>query len=386
MRDMDPPPDLPSYHLFTQPTDKAVLAERSRAWNGDEFSFHDVLDIINPLQHIPVVSTIYRYLTGDTIGALPRIAGDTLYGGPIGFLAGLVGASLKQESGKDLGETVVALVTGDDGPGTSKTAVAAASQPATDPSSAAGQAGNQGTGNQGTANQAAATPGAAPNQPAAGPAAAASAAVPAVSAASAAATPTSATVIGGSSSVKSVAQTTGRTPPTAADNDPRGAFLARAEAMRRQYSGSGGATPSNKVIPLQGTALPPAYYSKQSQAIKLTAPGLPGAPSSGGPSTVAPAAGQQPARRRGRQCLAGQSADRHLAAHDGRARQVHAPAAAARFRRPGRRRPLSENGPRRPERAASFREAAAIRRSPCRREHGSPPSRSPSRNPRSCPC
>ena len=41
MRDTDPI-DLPSYHLFTQPTDPAVLADRSRAWNGTDFSFHDI--------------------------------------------------------------------------------------------------------------------------------------------------------------------------------------------------------------------------------------------------------------------------------------------------------------------------------------------------------
>ena len=37
--------------------------------NGEQqnFSFWDFLDIINPLQHIPIVSNIYRSLTGDEI-------------------------------------------------------------------------------------------------------------------------------------------------------------------------------------------------------------------------------------------------------------------------------------------------------------------------------
>jgi len=279
MRDVDPMPDMPSYHLFTQPTDQAVLAERSRAWHGDEFSFHDVLDIINPLQHLPVISSIYRYFTGDEIGAIPRIAGDTLYGGPIGFVTGLVGAALKKDSGKDVGETAIALLTGDDGTGDGKTAVAAAGQPATDAAAGTGEAAGQMAGDPAAA------------QVVANAAAAASpAATPAVSSAVAAATPTSATIIGGSNSLTSVAQTTGRTAPpaTAADNDPRAAFLAKAEAMRRQYSGTGGPPPTNKVVPLQGVGLPPSYYSKP-QTIKLTAPGLPGAPTSGGAS-AAPAA------------------------------------------------------------------------------------------------
>ena len=31
-----------------------------------DFSFHDLLDIVNPLQHLPVIGTIYRAITGDT--------------------------------------------------------------------------------------------------------------------------------------------------------------------------------------------------------------------------------------------------------------------------------------------------------------------------------
>ncbi len=40
-------------------------------WDSDGFSFGDIVDIINPLQHIPVVSTIYREMTGDDIGPGP---------------------------------------------------------------------------------------------------------------------------------------------------------------------------------------------------------------------------------------------------------------------------------------------------------------------------
>ena len=38
------------------------------------FTFHDFLSIINPLQHLPVISTIYRAITGDTIGVPEKIA------------------------------------------------------------------------------------------------------------------------------------------------------------------------------------------------------------------------------------------------------------------------------------------------------------------------
>src|SRR5215469_3674922 len=50
---------------------------RTHAWkDGGSFGFHDLLDTINPLQHIPVVSAIYRWLTGDTPGNVARIVGD----------------------------------------------------------------------------------------------------------------------------------------------------------------------------------------------------------------------------------------------------------------------------------------------------------------------
>jgi hypothetical protein len=44
-------------------------------------AFHDPLDIFNPLQHLPVVGTLYRAITHDTVGTVEKIACDTLYGG-----------------------------------------------------------------------------------------------------------------------------------------------------------------------------------------------------------------------------------------------------------------------------------------------------------------
>ncbi len=34
-------------------------------WGKDGFTFADVLDVVNPLQHLPVVSKYYREQTGD---------------------------------------------------------------------------------------------------------------------------------------------------------------------------------------------------------------------------------------------------------------------------------------------------------------------------------
>jgi hypothetical protein len=72
-------------------------------------TFADLLDIINPLQHIPVVNTIYRRLTGDTINPAMQLIGGTLFGGPVGAVVAFGSLALAHISGRDLGEHVVAL-------------------------------------------------------------------------------------------------------------------------------------------------------------------------------------------------------------------------------------------------------------------------------------
>ncbi|MCM8732619.1 hypothetical protein M5E06_00200 [Azospirillum sp. A1-3] len=93
-----------------------------------DMSFWDFLDIINPLQHIPIVSTIYREITGDTIQPPMRIMGDMLYGGVIGGMASIANAVVEQATGQDVGETVMAsLGFGDGDHPAASTAVADAS-------------------------------------------------------------------------------------------------------------------------------------------------------------------------------------------------------------------------------------------------------------------
>jgi hypothetical protein len=78
------------------------------------FSFLDFvkgfIDIINPLQHIPVISAIYRHITGDEISPMARIAGDALYGGPIGGAVAMADIAYQKVTGQDVGETVIAAL------------------------------------------------------------------------------------------------------------------------------------------------------------------------------------------------------------------------------------------------------------------------------------
>ena len=48
-------------------------------WEGNDApSFQDLLDTINPLQQIPIISTLYREISGDTLSTGARMAGGTL--------------------------------------------------------------------------------------------------------------------------------------------------------------------------------------------------------------------------------------------------------------------------------------------------------------------
>lgn len=84
--------------------------------SDDSPSFWDLLDVINPLQHIPIVNEIYQDLTGDKIGVAARLAGGGLFGGPIGLVASAIGCLIEEETGDSIGGHVVALFKDDENP------------------------------------------------------------------------------------------------------------------------------------------------------------------------------------------------------------------------------------------------------------------------------
>jgi hypothetical protein len=95
-------------------------------WQNLEFGIGDFIDIINPLQHVPIVATIYRNLTGDRIGMAPRVIGGALWGRIGGFVAGIVNAAVEWFTGKDIGDHIYAAMFG--GESTSKPTIAQAGQ------------------------------------------------------------------------------------------------------------------------------------------------------------------------------------------------------------------------------------------------------------------
>jgi hypothetical protein len=101
--------DAPKTQLAQSATSSAQPAALS-----DKSFWDNVLDVINPLQHLPAVGTLYRQATGDKMGDLEKAAGDTLYGGPIGLASSLADAAFEKITGKDFGDTVLDFVEGGD--------------------------------------------------------------------------------------------------------------------------------------------------------------------------------------------------------------------------------------------------------------------------------
>lgn len=77
--------------------------------NDDAFSFGDIIDMINPLQHLPVIGALYRKFTGDTIKPMSNIIGGAIFGGPIGAVSSTVNAVVKSTTGKDIAENAFAI-------------------------------------------------------------------------------------------------------------------------------------------------------------------------------------------------------------------------------------------------------------------------------------
>jgi len=122
--------------LHPQATNVAAKADapsptattQTASTDADHKSFWDNLwDTVNPLEHFPVVSTIYDKITHNHVGDLEKVAGDTLYGGPMGLASSLANVAFEHITGKSFGDMVMGWVTGDDD-SKSNTAMADASK------------------------------------------------------------------------------------------------------------------------------------------------------------------------------------------------------------------------------------------------------------------
>jgi hypothetical protein len=121
----------PEYHAMVispgpAPTGPASVPAGDPAEPHESF-FHHLLDVINPLQHLPVIGTIYRAITGEHLDPIEKIAGDTLYGGLWGAVSSIADVAFESITGKSFEDTALALFKGDDRPRVASARVAAPS-------------------------------------------------------------------------------------------------------------------------------------------------------------------------------------------------------------------------------------------------------------------
>jgi hypothetical protein len=123
-----PAEDDPRVVHFKRMPDKderKALAASGKRWVVDEtpgsrklffgddevFGLDDLADLVNPLQHIPVVSQIYRAVTGDEINGAAELLGALPFG-PSSFLTSVADLAVRETTGKDMGGNVIAMLFG----------------------------------------------------------------------------------------------------------------------------------------------------------------------------------------------------------------------------------------------------------------------------------
>ena len=107
------------------PPAQLQTAAKDAKGDDDVLTFGDILDTINPLQHIPLVDVLYRHITGDTIRPQGKVLGGFLYGGLVGGAIATASALLNEATGVDAEETVYAALFGDSHPSQPETVASA---------------------------------------------------------------------------------------------------------------------------------------------------------------------------------------------------------------------------------------------------------------------
>lgn len=95
---------------YQQRLEKPYEVTNDNFFGNDGLSFKSALDSINPLQQLPVISTAYREITGDTISSGSRLLGGALLGGPVGFAVALINEIVASSTGSDIGSNLFAAV------------------------------------------------------------------------------------------------------------------------------------------------------------------------------------------------------------------------------------------------------------------------------------
>lgn len=116
----------PAQFLAQSPLPSSAVADAApTSAKPQEGFFHHLWNVVNPLQHVPVIGTIYRAITGEHLDAVEKIAGDTLYGGLWGAVSSVADVAFEGLTGKSFEDTALALFKSDNSPKLASTKVVA---------------------------------------------------------------------------------------------------------------------------------------------------------------------------------------------------------------------------------------------------------------------
>ena len=109
---MDIQPSSPTQITISPPP---AASGKGEFFRGESPGFADLIDTINPLEHLPVVSNIYHAIRGENNAISPAatIIGGALFGGVFGLVAGLADVIFKQATGHSVIGSAVAAFSGD---------------------------------------------------------------------------------------------------------------------------------------------------------------------------------------------------------------------------------------------------------------------------------
>ena len=82
--------------------------ENTHAQESD-FSFSDILDAVNPLHHLPIISTMYRNVTGDALSGLAKLTGSALFFGPLGLKIAAADVAVQAITGSSVEQHILSL-------------------------------------------------------------------------------------------------------------------------------------------------------------------------------------------------------------------------------------------------------------------------------------
>jgi len=82
-------------------------------WGRDGLTFADLVDVFNPMQHLPLVANYYREQTDDDASEGARLVGGLLFGGllggTVGVLGSIVNSAVRHETRYDVSEHLLAM-------------------------------------------------------------------------------------------------------------------------------------------------------------------------------------------------------------------------------------------------------------------------------------